>query len=101
LQFDYNKFIITLLAYFHITSVLEHIPTRKRGSTLAIEPCGDNFIPVVPVEYELHTPEKPFCYDAACDCHEDDVAIFQVSLHVQDGLMTPDEATGFVKGKGI
>ncbi len=32
---------------------------------------------------------------------EDDVAIFQVSLFVQDGLLTPDEATDFVRGKGI
>jgi hypothetical protein len=61
----------------------------------------DNFAYVVPVDYELHTPEKPFCYDATCECHEDDVLIFQVSLHVLDGLMTPDEATDFVKGQGI
>ena len=61
----------------------------------------DNFTYLIFVEYELHTPDKPFCYDAACNCHEDEVLIFQVSLHVQDGLMTPDEATDFVKGKGI
>jgi hypothetical protein len=61
----------------------------------------DNFAYVVPVDYELHTPEKAFCYDETCDCHEDDVLIFQVSLYVQDGLLTPDEATDFVKGRGI
>lgn len=61
----------------------------------------DNFTYLVPVDYELHTPEKPFCYDAPCECHEDDVLIFQVWLHVADGLFTPDEATDFVKGRGI
>ena len=62
---------------------------------------SDASVYVVPVAYDLHTPEKPFCYDAACSCHEDGVLIFQVWLHVQNGLMTPDEATEFVKGSGI
>ncbi len=61
----------------------------------------DNFTYLIFIGYELHTFEKPFCYDASCECHENDVLIFQVSLHVLDGLMTPDEATDFVKGKGI
>ncbi len=61
----------------------------------------DNFAYIVPVDYELHTPEKPFCHDQTCPCHEDEFLIFQVSLHVQDGLLTPDEATDFVKGRGI
>ena len=60
----------------------------------------DYFVDLNPDD-ELHTPEKPFCWDETCPCHEDDVLIFQVSLYVQDGLMTPDEATDFVKGKGI
>jgi hypothetical protein len=62
---------------------------------------SDSFTYLVPVVYDLHSPEKPFCYDTACGCHEDDVLIFQVSLYVEEGLMTPDEATDFVKGKGI
>jgi predicted HD phosphohydrolase len=61
----------------------------------------DNFTYLIFVDPLLHTSEKPFCYDARCACHEDDVAICQVSLHVQDGLMTPDEAADFVRGKGI
>ena len=68
---------------------------------MAIEPYADNFLFVVPVDYLLHTPEKAFCYDATCECHEDELLIFQVSLYVQDGLMTPVEATAFVEGKGI
>lgn len=62
---------------------------------------ADNFLPVVPVDYRLHTPEKPFCYDPTCPCHEDELLIAEVSFHVQDGLMTPQEATDFVGGKGI
>ena len=34
----------------------------------------DNFTYLIFVDHVLHTPEKPFCYDAACDCHEDEVA---------------------------
>lgn len=68
---------------------------------MTIELYGDNFIPVVPVDCELHTPEKGFCYNPSCECHEDEVLIFEVSLHVTDGLMTPDEATDFVNGRGI
>jgi len=61
----------------------------------------DNFSIVVPVDYRLHTPEKPFCYDPTCPCHEDGLLIEEVSLHVQDGLLTADEATDFVRGRGI
>jgi hypothetical protein len=59
----------------------------------------DNFAYVVPVDYLLHTPEKAFCYDPECDCHEDEAALCEVSLHVADGLMTPNEATLFVSGR--
>ncbi len=61
----------------------------------------DNFTYLILVEHVLHTPEKPFCYNQACECHEDDVLIFHVSLYVQDGLMTPNEATDFVMGRGV
>jgi len=50
---------------------------------------------------DVYSSEKPFCYDPTCDCHEDELLILQISLYVQDGLMTPDEATDFVRGKGI
>jgi hypothetical protein len=57
-----------------------------------------DFLDPVP---DVHSPEKPFCYDAGCSCHEDDLLIYQVLLYVQDGLMTPHEAVDFVMGKGI
>ena len=61
----------------------------------------DDFEFPEPVDDPLHCPDKMFCFDPDCACHEDYLAIFQVSLYVLDGLMTPDEATEFVKGHGI
>ncbi|MGI9061215.1 MAG: hypothetical protein ACR2H5_21850 [Ktedonobacteraceae bacterium] len=60
---------------------------------------GDNFIPLIPVDSLIHTTENPFCYDPACPCHEDKDKIETVGRHVQDGLITPQEATDFVNGK--
>lgn len=67
----------------------------------ATHPYGDNFSIVVPVDYPLHTPEKPFCYDSTCPDKEDEILIAEVNQFVQNGLMTPDEATDFVAGRGI
>jgi hypothetical protein len=68
---------------------------------MAIEPFADNFSYVIPVDYTLHTLEKAFCYDSTCGCHDDQTLVAEVDQHIADGLMTPDEATDFVKGKGI
>lgn len=71
------------------------------GFRVDLESYGDNFIPVIPVDYEEHTESKPFCWNDLCPCYEDEQATAQVNQYVQDGLMTPSEATNFVKGKGI
>ncbi len=65
-----------------------------------MESIDDNFVPVIE-GYNLHSAEKPFCYDQTCPCHEDELLIEEVALLVQDGLMTPSEATDFVNGRGI
>jgi len=63
-------------------------------------PIPDNFSYVIPVEGLLeHTREHPFCWNEACPCHEDSDEINAVYQAVQDGLMTPEEATDFVLGK--
>lgn len=62
---------------------------------------GDNFILVIPVDYFEHTDEKPFCWNGSCPCHEDQDTISLVAQFVQDGLLTSQEATDFVSGKGI
>lgn len=66
-----------------------------------LESYGDNFIPVIPVDFVEHSATSPFCWDEKCPCHEDEEAIAEVNQAVQDGLITPTEATDFVKGKGI
>jgi hypothetical protein len=63
-------------------------------------PVPDNFAYVIPMEDELeHTPLQPFCFDGTCPCHEDDEAIAAVYHAVQNGLITPEEATDFVLGR--
>ncbi len=62
---------------------------------------ADNFMYVVPVDYLLHTPEKPFCYDETCPSKEDQEAITQIAAWVADGLITSGEATDLVAGRGI
>jgi len=63
----------------------------------------DNFLPVIPLEDDpQHSDEHPFCYDPLCYCHEDnDAAIASIHHAVQNGLLTPQEATDFVAGKMI
>lgn len=61
----------------------------------------ENLVYVIPVDFLLHTSSHPFCYDGTCECHDDPEAIQTVSGYVQDGLMTPQEATDFVAGKTI
>lgn len=63
----------------------------------------DNFIPVVPsLDPLTHITTQPFCkYDPACICHEDAENIGVVNEQVQDGLVTPSEATRIVKGTQI
>jgi len=57
-------------------------------------------VPVIPVDDDLlHTTDKPFCYDGTCGCHEDPLLISEVAHFVDDGLLTPDEATDFVAGR--
>jgi len=66
-----------------------------------LRPFADNFIPVITVGYKEHTEAKPFCWNSGCSCHEDREAISQVNQYVQDGLLTPEEATHLVNGKTV
>lgn len=58
-----------------------------------------NFAYVIPLDEIEHSPLQPFCYDPTCPCHEDDEAIAAAYQAVQDGLITPEEATDFVLGR--
>ena len=66
-----------------------------------LDQIGDNFIPVVPCDQIDHVDETPFCWNPACDCHEDQDAIGLVAQYVDRGLLTPEEATDFVAGKQV
>ncbi len=60
---------------------------------------GDNFISVIPVDYKEHTDEHPFCLNSTCQCKENPELIRQVNEYVQQGLLTPQEATRTIEGK--
>ncbi len=61
---------------------------------------GDNFIPVIPVDHAIHTPEKPFCPDRTCPCHENDQeAIEKVNQAYRNGLITAQDATDIILGR--
>lgn len=61
---------------------------------------GDNFIPVIPMDCVIHTPDNPFCRDRTCPCHEnDEEAIKKVYQAYQGGLITAQDATDIIMGR--
>lgn len=61
----------------------------------------DRPIPI-PMEDDLvHTEHDPFCNDPTCPCHEESAALDTVAEMVEEGLLTPDEATRFVQGRQL
>ena len=58
---------------------------------------------VIPMEDGIiHTKDSPFCsVDPACPCHEDSELLSDVARAVEQGLLTPDEATRVVMGKTV
>ena len=57
---------------------------------------------IVPVDGVFHTVDSPFCWvDRTCPCHEDQARIAQVAEAINDGLLTPDEATRLVAGQQL
>jgi hypothetical protein len=60
----------------------------------------------IPMEDDLvHTPDQLVCADPTCPDKDDDAllaeAAQQVAPFVQDGLLTPDEATRTVQGRQL
>jgi hypothetical protein len=64
-------------------------------------PYGDNFLPVIRNDNQLHRIANPFCFAPRCPCHEDQSNIAEVARYVNDGLLTPQEATDHIAGKHI
>ena len=72
---------------------------RKAGN---MHHSGDNFIPIVPADTKLHTPESPFCgIDPGCPCYEDPDNREALAQAIQDGELTPDEASNIIRGRTI
>jgi len=64
----------------------------------------ENFKIVIPVEVLVHTPEKPFCNQTLypdCPCRQDHTLIQEIHTYVQEGLLTEEEATRTVQGRGL
>lgn len=61
-------------------------------------PFGDNLILVLPVPYLDHTPDRPFCWDDTCPCHEDQEAITEVYQAYQDGLLSAGDMNRILQG---
>ncbi len=50
----------------------------------------------------IHTDDHPFCgIDPTCGCHEDPELIAEVNEAVEQGLITPEEATLMIQGKTL
>lgn len=70
---------------------------------MQFQPFADNFIPVLRPGYPVihgHTPEKPFCPDRTCPCHEmDQDSIAKVHQWYKGGLITAQDATDIIMGR--
>jgi len=57
---------------------------------------------VIPMEDELlHTQDHPFCSVPTCPCKEDNELRSDVAQAVEQGLLTPEEATRLVLGQTL
>ena len=79
---------------------LQRMPGQKRTTHMQPQQRPDNFAYIVLVESTYHAEDTPFCFaDPDCPCHENKEAIERVQQWVQQGLMTPEEATNFILGR--
>ncbi len=56
-----------------------------------MQPYGDNFIPVIPTDSLVHTPDNPTCSDPDCPCQEGIKA--ELLGYYNEGIITADDAT--------
>ena len=61
----------------------------------------DRPIPIPMEDDPVHADRDPFCSDPTCPCHEESDTLASLAQHVQDGLLTPEEATRFVQGRQL
>lgn len=81
---------------------VSHVSVASRGRRCEEPaPYGDNFIPVIPNDNQLHSVNNPYCYDPSCPCHQDRTCVLETAQAVKEGLMTPNEAINYIRGKHI
>lgn len=57
---------------------------------------------VIPIKDEhLHIQDHPFCSDPTCPCKEDCELLSEFAQAVEQGLLTPEEATRVILGKTL
>jgi hypothetical protein len=66
-----------------------------------IEPYGDNFTPIIPVDYLEHTDGRPFCSSDDCDCRENQDAIQELNGYYQDGLASRNDVDNIYHGRTV
>jgi hypothetical protein len=75
---------------------------RERTVTIMAKSREESHPIVIPMEDNLvHTDHDQFCSDPTCPCHEDPELLADVAWAVEQGLLTPDEATRVAQGKTV
>ncbi|GHO73993.1 hypothetical protein KSD_17640 [Ktedonobacter sp. SOSP1-85] len=83
------------------SSLQQHFSVSSDTHSEVPAPYGDNVLPVISNDNQLHSITNPFCFVPTCPCHEDQENIAEFARYVNDGLLTPQEATDLIAGKHI
>lgn len=57
--------------------------------------------PAIPVDYTLHTEDRPFCGDPTCGCHNDPTLLYPLGEAFYHGLVSIGDVTNIVNGRTI
>lgn len=55
---------------------------------------------IVPI-YFIHSIDHPFCPIPSCECHRDQMRIAKLLTHIENGVMTLQEAANFADGRTV
>jgi hypothetical protein len=77
------------------------IGKKHTDDSADFSPYGDNFLPVLPVDYSIHTQDHPFCEDMSCPCHEDQSAVNDLAGHYHNGLVSREDADRIYRGQTL
>lgn len=77
------------------------INSQSQGAQPEITRLCDNFQPIIPVDQLEHTPDHPFCWDIACPCHSDTVALQELAASHREGLVSAKDADRIYQGRTV